>query len=726
MTTRRVSVFLDLFGRGYLAEGDKILVKTRAMDSAVDELGDEVDDLSRDLSQVAANADPAARAIDEVGDQARGSAVGVALLSHELQRATRELVALRAAYALTPTVGLASSIVGKKNEIRRLTRLMSSTGALDEGLPGELNLPKLDFSRLVGEARGMLIAGLVYVIAASAPAIGAAIAGAVTGAVGGGGIIGGIAAASMDPRVQAAWRNLGQSIDMEDFAGPAFIRPTLAAITELRDAFDELDLDESLTLVAPYVQIFAKGIADLARNLIPGLNAALAASGPFMVVFAEGLAETGAALGEMLTDMAEDEGAIMGLHALFDLLTGTLRWLGAAVRYLAVTWRFLVTSGEGVAEFFSDATLGASRLLNELQGISLFAPVAGWAFRSMGDRAENARQHFEDWANTVQESGTKAETAREMYERLMREGLDPFPAYLLESQEAAEKANRSVVDLSMSLDTMFNKLMGSQRAEIQFERAMDDLTDSVKEHGKSLDIHTEKGRANVNGLLDQVDAAKAMRDEMIELGRSTDVADAAYHRNLQRIREHAYALGLDKEAVDAIVGRYDVVINFKVQGQFLTGFQLSGKPSFAELESSRLRPVFGTPVPGARARVLRPPSFAEQEVVRQHSYGTGPPPTPLKPRRQHTQTFPGFASGGETPAFAPWRVHRDETVFDSYSSYVATAAQSRAMFGPSGSTGGTLTHILDVRINGRTVRELAIEDARARGVRQDSITVAYP
>lgn len=80
------------------------------------------------------------------------------------------------------------------------------------------------------------------------------------------------------------------------------------------------------------------------------------------------------------------------------------------------------------------------------------------------------------------------------------------------AQEAANKEYLASISLALQ----------SSDAHIGFEAALDDLTATFEKNGRSVDIGTEKGRANASALNDLAGAAEQVIATMLEQGASQD------------------------------------------------------------------------------------------------------------------------------------------------------------------------------------------------------------
>lgn len=104
------------------------------------------------------------------------------------------------------------------------------------------------------------------------------------------------------------------------------------------------------------------------------------------------------------------------------------------------------------------------------------------------------------------------------------------------STEAAE-ANAARLAITPLISALFDSIDGT----IQFEQAIDDLTESIKNGNRSFDVRNEKGRENLRLVEQAIAGAARERDAEIaraaETGRSIEEINAAYSRQIAKIEE---------------------------------------------------------------------------------------------------------------------------------------------------------------------------------------------
>ena len=482
MSERRISVELELEIARYLKSGGDALAITRTVKAQIEDLGDEADDTSRDMDQLALNTDAAASRVDELGDEARGTAVDLALLEGRLNSTARAATALAVASAL-PDGG--------------------TGGSSGRGVP--FPFPKLDFSNMVAEARGVLMAQVVLFVAAASPVIGGMIAAAVTGAVGLGGIAGGIAAAAHDSHVRQAASEFGQSISSQFFgSGSAFVGPIIASLDILEEGFRDLDLESTFATVAPHVTVIAQGLADMGREFMPGFQRALVAAGPAIQLLAQKLPEVGKALGGMFGEMAESKGMMLGLAGLLNTIGNLFNWFGSAVAYLGdrlVAMNSYLIVATGVLEDIPGPLQAVFAAANdELEAFAASANVGapavnrfGGAIGGLAPPARDATQELESLLGVV--------------DRLIPDAFD-----LEEAQDAAADAiARLAEQVKQQREDMVDGA-GALTGNTQAARDNRDMVRGLVEMYAGLMVKAAEAGESTDALKD------SLKDQLIQMG----------------------------------------------------------------------------------------------------------------------------------------------------------------------------------------------------------------
>lgn len=547
MPSRRVAVNLELEVARYNRGAADALTVTRRVEASIHDLGDEADDTSRDMDQLAANTDLAKRQVDDLGDEARGSARDLAALERQMHQTTAAALAM-AAVPSDPWPGSTAGVGdghGRGATASFAAGGAGAGGAFANAFHGALS------TRMFG-VPGPLIAGLVAVVAAALPAIGAMIGGAVTGAVGLGGIAGGIAAASKDPAVRRAASEFGPSISTMFFgSGSAFVTPITRSLDILKEGFRDLDLESVFAKVAPFVSMVAAGIADMGREFMPAFGRALDAARPALVILARELPNIGRDLGYMFETIAKSKGTMQGLLAFFHLIEAIFRGTGNVIRWLA--------------DRFYDLNQFMFRFLDTLAKI----PGPGQ------DRMKHLRDEVEEFIRSADSAGRVT---------------GDLSVDIFDLGATALSTGDALTQLLQHTRDYYEYVTAQRDTQIALEQGLDDLTEAVKNHGTSLDIDTQAGRDNVRILADLEAQAKRNYEDNVRNGMNTATATILYDQQIKKVQEQAENLGIAEQKTRDLLDAWRQVVeapNAVLRLQFELSGTLLGEQSGLRLNERR-------------------------------------------------------------------------------------------------------------------------------------------
>ncbi len=464
----------------------------------VNDAADEVRRLTADLALAAAEADRLRRAMDDADRRANRPA----------RRAQRGLLGFRQ----QADQALQLNGRGLRDSLREAWNSM----------PLELKVA------IIGAGAGMatILAG----------AIGAVLNAALLAVVGGGVLAAVVAvAATTSSKVREAFSNTFSPIgdEIAAFARDVAEGPLIKSAEIFGRTWEDIatDVQGAFGDVGKHIEPLAAGLAQLVENVMPGLREGLKAAGPVLDELAAALPAIGTAISDMFHDLSEDgaaQGAVKGMRVLAAAVIGAFRVIGAVVGWLS---RQFNTTTMFVADMLT--------LLSKIPGI--------------GKLFEGAAASARDFANAG--SGTALS--------LDATGVaaDQTASAMRRQGDATNYAARAAQDLSAKMAHIIDVELGAKNAAIQFEAALDAITESAKENGRTLDIGTEKGRNNASAILDGVRAAEAKRQADIEMAGGVNAsaaavgaANAKYEAQVAQLRAAAYAAGFNKAQVDALIG----------------------------------------------------------------------------------------------------------------------------------------------------------------------------
>lgn len=368
--------------------------------------------------------------------------------------------------------------------------------SLDDGLSG-----------LPAEVKVALGAVLV----ALAPFLGAAITGVISAGLGIAFAGLGVLLASQFQAVQTRWEALvGQLREIFVGAASPFVEPLLAAFDLIRERVLAMEgwFKEVFAASAQLIEPLVRAFTGFIEGLLPGLLDSLRNIRPVIEELAGGFTTLGRVIGEALRIITGSRYAAQGFHDLVVVISVLI--LSAAILIRALT-----------------------EIYGTLRDISLLLTgPSGWAQFFASTAAENQARHVRNLANANGE---------------FVDGLDPLIAKTKAEEQAMEQLNRQI-------DQLTALMFSAKNNEIAFEQALDDLTASVNENGRSLKLQDQAGRNNAQALLNLAQVALKTRDDQIALTGQVDIAQAAFEKQRAKIYEVARQMGLSETATENLVG----------------------------------------------------------------------------------------------------------------------------------------------------------------------------
>lgn len=546
MADRTVEVKLRLITDQY---------KREAVDAAgkTEKLKDGIEDVDDELKKLPADSAKAAAALKLLGTEAIGTGnyiKGIGDKSHALQildtrirEAENSVKRLGQEFVRTGSVDVWESLNRADSQLRSLTamrkRLVDALqlGAKEGGKAAAGTFAQVfqggitsAFQSLPSEAKLALVASLVAVAAATAPLLGATAAAGILAGVGAGGLAAGIALAAQDPIVSAAYTALGGQIATRLRASVSPFREELVESSLIFGAaFDRqsVRVDRIFAMLAAHIQPLARGLSQMAEEALPGIERAVAGAAPILNAIANNLPAMGRALDSFFSSLAAGgPQAAAALEFVLISIEALIVALGWLIRALTTVFGWFDAIARKVARVFYD---------------------------NIDDPEEYAKKlkEVEDSA----EGGTDA--------------LDRFGRQVSTVQQQLEAAQQQLNATKVTIDSLaasmvskiFNATMGLDQATLRWHQSLTQLSQTIKENGKSLDIHKEKGQANIAAIYGAVQANMALYQAMVQAGATSEQAAEAYNKNTEALERQLRKAGLTQQEIDGLIGKYKQVPN---------------------------------------------------------------------------------------------------------------------------------------------------------------------
>ena len=470
------------------------------------------------LIDTANDLDRAAAGADKFGDSAKALERDVKDLDTQIAKTHARIKELSAQFAHTGDRSLFGDIRKEKTFLGQLEKVRKELEKIDSlGVKAAAGGGLLGGIPAIGGVPGPLIAAGAGATAALSPAIGGIIAAAVLGGVGTGGLLGGIVAASQDSRVKGAFKDLGrQAVGGFELAATPLEGPLIRAAGKLGEALrtEMPAFTKDFAVLSEAVDPITHSITGFIHELHPGLSAAFKASIPLANQFDKEMTGFGKASTIFLNDMADAApGAKDALHDLFVILDDGGIALGEFTKELAglldVTHK--VMDEIPLGDLDTVPWFGIIGMIGKLRG------EVGDTGQAMGDATGPA---------------------------------DDFRQSLEEQERAAREDARALDRVNDFVRDYFDLVSSRLDAAEHYNRALLDLTDSVRENGTSLAINTREGLANRDVLEDLARATQEMYDQGL-------LTDAQYQAQIQSLMQRAEALGFNRDEVYKLIGALD-------------------------------------------------------------------------------------------------------------------------------------------------------------------------
>lgn len=341
------------------------------------------------------------------------------------------------------------------------------------------------------------------------------------------GIGAGVVGQLHNPQIQAAGAELGTHVAAGfQTATSAFGAPLLDVISTARGEWDHLEvgLHTTFDYLAPEVRALGGGLIGFVDKLVPGLERAAVAAEPLVTDFSNWLPQFGDEFAGLLGTMADNAGT----------LDDALKLGLGALSLIVDLANYGVSEGSWLFKF-AEVTTG----------------TLDWVI-GFGDQSTNAADGVKSLDQQVSQLGSD---------------LNALATQMNQTTETTDMLAGAMAD------KLFDSVMNSAEATLHLAEAQTRLDESLKQNGKSFDIHTKAGQANTEALYADLEANRKIYDSMIASGASASDAAAAYDKNTQALRDQLLHAGLTKQKVHELIDTYTAVpdtVNTDIQANGLT------------------------------------------------------------------------------------------------------------------------------------------------------------
>ncbi|MEU3252870.1 phage tail tape measure protein [Streptomyces sp. NPDC006997] len=204
-----------------------------------------------------------------------------------------------------------------------------------------------------------------------------------------------------------------------------------------------------------------------------------------------------------------------------------------------------------------------------------FARMATEA-EKQGTSTEKLRTLLPGYAEALTAADTQTQVSAESQAKLAKEaGLTADQ--LQDQRTEAEK-------LSDALNTLNGVSIGAAEREISFRQSLADLTETVKDNGRSLDVTTEKGRKVKSAFLDAAQAAMDHAEAVAEQKNSQKTGQKVLEKDISLLRKQMDQAGFSKDAINDLTKAY-----LNLPGSATTKVDAETKDAIRDLEAVKAK-----------------------------------------------------------------------------------------------------------------------------------------
>jgi len=231
--------------------------------------------------------------------------------------------------------------------------------------------------------------------------------------------------------------------------------------------------------------------------------------------------------------------------------------------------------GEHLTPIMAQATIGAANLLDTVSNLgerinlpgqksSMFENLKGNAddIKALDDRlsalvhagaARQAADQMMELSDKAREAGLSAEDLGALFPKY-GQALSDVAKQHSAAATSGQKVVKTMEQLREEATKTADALLGQRDSMRELEASYDDATDSIKKNGRTLDIGSEKGRANQEALDGIASAAKAAAKAVADGGGSQSQVNKIMSTAAARFEATAVKMGMSRSAAHKLAG----------------------------------------------------------------------------------------------------------------------------------------------------------------------------
>lgn len=208
-------------------------------------------------------------------------------------------------------------------------------------------------------------------------------------------------------------------------------------------------------------------------------------------------------------------------------------------------------SADDSRKFLDDTSEAWQALTRTMDRGSSVTEAGAVVLDESAQAAKRKRDALSDLRGQAEANITATEGAVEIY------GLESDA--IADTTAATEANTEALLERADALDRAAGRAMSADKAELDYVATMQQSAADIASNGKTIDVHTEAGRANRETLLEMATSARTLIDAQIAQGDSTAVVTGRTQQARDSFIRAAEAAGFTKGQARALADQYGLI-----------------------------------------------------------------------------------------------------------------------------------------------------------------------
>jgi len=235
--------------------------------------------------------------------------------------------------------------------------------------------------------------------------------------------------------------------------------------------------------------------------------------------------------------------------------------LESTLKTLAQGLERMASTGQAGQQALQDLFLIVNALIGAFFGLLELLTMVNQLFHQMWEFAKEINPALAFLADLIGKDIPNAEGTMVVTNT---EAAASFNGLIAATSAEEQEAKKLISALDKLVEATFDNI----QVDIDFERSLDRVSDSLRENGKTLDIHTEKGRQNVEAFTKGLKDAEAQALHRLQVqGYTAEQAAQLYNQDVEQLKAVARQAGITDAQFQAMFGDIIAVSQLRLSSE---------------------------------------------------------------------------------------------------------------------------------------------------------------